>query len=356
LPPVEVGPGEFLLVEVSSPLLDGAGGALILSRLPDPGGRTAYVEDWLLYGYQTGGVSYGRLSDDSGRWASLGVPSPGGPNEAADLPPPPLEYRTGLIQENTGAFTVWIRGGVLPEDSPRRPAKVLLKQRVAGSLEWESIPMAWDDDQLRYSTTLEPQQEPLRRAYHFVIGSQSGVERAVPLAAPEVTYFIPVLPEIRINEVLPRPRRDGSAAGEFVELYNPSDTPVNLGGYFLSDTRRNPAKWRIPAGSVVPSGGFLVFYADGLNRGNHTSFKLSNSGEYLGLYGRMEEGNLLVDGIAFRGTRTGESWGALPDGSKNFRVWKDPTPGSRNRPKIPEEVLEKIRSGSEASGEPAERE
>lgn len=356
LPPVEVGAGEFLLVEVTAPLLAEAGGALILSRLPEPGERTVAVEDWLFYGHQTEGVSYGRLPDESGRWASLGVPSPGEPNEAGELPPPPFEYRTGLVRQSTGAFTPWIRGSLLPEDSPRRPAEVLLKHRVVGSAEWESTRMTWDEDQLRYATTLEPQENPLPRAYHFVIRSESGVERAVPLPAPELTCFIPVLPEIRINEVLPRPQRDGSGAGEFVELYNPSEVPVNLGGYFLTDTRRNPAKWRIPADSVVPPGGFLVFYADGLNRGNHTSFKLSNSGEYLGLYGRMEEGNLLVDGIAFRGTRTGESWGALPDGSKNFRVWKDPTPGARNRPKIPEEVLESIRSGKEAVGEPAGKE
>jgi hypothetical protein len=79
---------------------------------------------------------------------------------------------------------------------------------------------------------------------------------------------------------------------------------------------------------------------------------LSNSGEFLGIFGRMEEGNLMVDSTAFRGVRSGESWGASPDGSKNFRAWKDPTPGARNIPKIPEELLKKKAEEQKAEESP----
>ena len=140
----------------------------------------------------------------------------------------------------------------------------------------------------------------------------------------------------------------------FVEIFNTSDQAIDLEGYFLTDSRRNPTKWRIPRGHEIRPGGFAVFYADGLGRGSHTSFRLSNSGEFIGLFGRMEEGNLLVDGIAYRGMRTGESWGASPDGSKSYRAWKDPTPGARNIPKIPKEVLEKARRGALEGGAPVE--
>jgi hypothetical protein len=203
--------------------------------------------------------------------------------------------------------------------------------------------LTWDDKNFRFRGDLEGAKGRIH--YYFVATSPSGVERAYPLPVPELTYSLGPLPPVKFNEVLPRPSRDPDSPGEFVELYNPSSRTVDLGGYFLTDSPRNPTKWRIPEGTTIGPKGFLVFLADGLNRGLHTSFKLSNVGEYLGLYGPMEEGNLLVDRAAFRSMRTGQSWGASPDGSKNFRVWKDPTPGARNLPKIPEEYLRKNREG-----------
>jgi len=54
-----------------------------------------------------------------------------------------------------------------------------------------------------------------------------------------------------------------------IELFNPTDTPANIGGFYLSESRlnadgsRDPAnlrKYRIPDGTVVPARGFKVFY------------------------------------------------------------------------------------------------
>ncbi|MCH2580975.1 MAG: hypothetical protein MK133_07225, partial [Planctomycetes bacterium] len=95
---------------------------------------------------------------------------------------------------------------------------------------------------------------------------------------------------------------------------------------------------------VIKPGGYEVFYCDGLNRDRHTSFKLSNSGEFVGLYTAPQEGSLLVHGCAFRGVPLGSSWGRKQDGSRSFRAWKDPSPGKRNLPKIPEGFLEKLRA------------
>ena len=102
-------------------------------------------------------------------------------------------------------------------------------------------------------------------------------------------------------------------------------------------------RWRIPDGIVIPPQGYSVFWADGRDEGRHTNFSLSNSGEFLGLYGRLEEGNLRVDTVAFRGVSTGQSWGRTQDGTMSFRSWRDPTPGARNVPQVPPEVLERLR-------------
>jgi hypothetical protein len=269
--------------------------------------------------------------------------------------PPPYEYRQGITPDERGGVTIWFRtrarAGV-PDAG--KPAKVWLRYREEGATEFQSVELAWDETNFRFFAGLEANPERKRTAYYFVAASTAGVERAYPLPAPGLTYFLPVIAGVKINEVLPRPAREAGGSGEFIEIYNPSGSAVSLEGCFLSDTRRNTTRWRIPEGNTIPPRGFLVFYADGLNRENHTSFRLSNSGEFLGLYGRMEEGNLLLDSMAYRGMRMGESWGALPDGSRNFRVWKAPTPGAKNLPRIPEDRLGKEpQPEGEGSGEPA---
>ncbi len=77
------------------------------------------------------------------------------------------------------------------------------------------------------------------------------------------------------------------AYSDWIEIYNPSASAVNLDGWFLSDSARNLTKWRFPATNLA-SGRFLVVFASGHNRRTagaplHTSFELSASGEFLGL-------------------------------------------------------------------------
>ena len=43
-----------------------------------------------------------------------------------------------------------------------------------------------------------------------------------------------------------------------IELYNPTDQEVNLGGWYLSDSEEYLKKFRIPDGTVLPKGGFTV--------------------------------------------------------------------------------------------------
>ena len=74
---------------------------------------------------------------------------------------------------------------------------------------------------------------------------------------------------------------------DWIELHNPSLVPVNLDGWYLTDSATNLKKWRFPATNLV-AGGFLVVFADGTDRRVpgarlHTSFQLSSDGEYLAL-------------------------------------------------------------------------
>ena len=79
-----------------------------------------------------------------------------------------------------------------------------------------------------------------------------------------------------------------AAAPGLVEIYNPNPYPVDLAGYYISDKHENPTKWMVPLDndSTVVDAELEVFWADedGLQGWNHTSFKLKDSGEELGIY------------------------------------------------------------------------
>ncbi len=81
----------------------------------------------------------------------------------------------------------------------------------------------------------------------------SGVLQGAPgQSDPPGPSFAP----IRISEVLTHtdpPQRDT------IELFNPTTSPVNVGGWFLSDDFTNAMKFRITNGCVIPAGGFVTF-------------------------------------------------------------------------------------------------
>ena len=74
---------------------------------------------------------------------------------------------------------------------------------------------------------------------------------------------------------------------DWIELFNPSDTAVDLTGWSLTDDPGDLTKWRFPATNLA-AGGFLVVFASGADRRTpgarlHTGFQLSAGGEYLAL-------------------------------------------------------------------------
>ena len=66
---------------------------------------------------------------------------------------------------------------------------------------------------------------------------------------------------------------------DYIELANLSGADVDISGWYLSDDAADTMAWRIPDGTVVPAGGYLLFYASGNDAGMHTNFRLSAEGE-----------------------------------------------------------------------------
>ena len=83
-------------------------------------------------------------------------------------------------------------------------------------------------------------------------------------------------------------KNDFGEYSDWLELYNPGDSSVNLSGWTLSDDISEIDKWTFPNISIQ-AGEFLLVYASDLdvrdpNKPLHLNFKLKASGEFLGLF------------------------------------------------------------------------
>ncbi|MCX8109571.1 MAG: lamin tail domain-containing protein [Verrucomicrobiae bacterium] len=134
------------------------------------------------------------------------------------------------------------------------------------------------------------------------------------------------------NSMFPDPA-DGDF-DDWFELFNASTEAVDLTGYTLTDNLSNPTKFRIPAGVVIPAGGFLLVWADEETgqtqpgRDLHVNFKLALEGESIGLF---SPDGMLVDSVTFGQQTNNISMGRYPDGSAPpFVPMETPTPGRPN--------------------------
>ncbi|MDB6154394.1 MAG: hypothetical protein JWL90_2847 [Chthoniobacteraceae bacterium] len=96
----------------------------------------------------------------------------------------------------------------------------------------------------------------------------------------------PVISEIMADNVTAIADEDG-AYSDWIEIYNPGTTAVNLLNWCLTDNSTNLTKWRFPD-VTLGAGQFMVVWASGKNRripGKplHTNFSLDNKGEYVAL-------------------------------------------------------------------------
>ncbi len=103
---------------------------------------------------------------------------------------------------------------------------------------------------------------------------------------------------------------------DWVELYNATDQPINLNGYFLSDSHGNETKYVFPD-IVIGANGYLIIWCDDqIDQGElHAPFRLSSSGEEVGLY---NPDTTSVDYVRFGDTPGDISIGRYPNGSGPF--------------------------------------
>ncbi|MBK8002157.1 MAG: lamin tail domain-containing protein [Verrucomicrobia bacterium] len=122
---------------------------------------------------------------------------------------------------------------------------------------------------------------------------------------------------------------------DWIEIINRGPEIVNLSNWSLSDDADHPEQWMFPSRTLAP-GEYLVVFASGKDRKTptgtnrfHTNFKLSGSGEFLGLYSPGQP-RVLVSGFSpnYPEQRNDNSFGFDPGG--NLRYFAAPTPSAPN--------------------------
>ena len=149
------------------------------------------------------------------------------------------------------------------------------------------------------------------------------------------SYFIQA--QVVINEVCSSNKESytdlNGDTPDWIELYNPTDNPVNMNGYFLSDNLDYSLKWQMPNVTILP-GQYLIIHADGKDDAAElrTSFKLAKLGEEVVL---RSPDKLLVDHVIIPQLKSDVSYGIV-DGKLEYL---EPSP---LQPNTPDDIIKRL--------------
>ncbi len=288
--------------------------------------------DTYSFGAQATDVSEGRCPDGGENWLFYTAPTMGATNEPCGTP----AAITGTEQEP--AFPQAGEAVSVTATITDDGAIVAATLWYSAGTEYLAVAMGELGGD-RYGASLPGQPQDTWVQYYIQAQDDAGWTSTDPPGAPLVAYsyvsgYEP--PPLALNELMADNEttlEDPDEPGEYpdwFELHNTGSTAVDLGGLYLTDYLADPVQFRIPDGVSIPAGGFLLFYADGEPEQGplHTNFKLSASGETLGLVGAG--GKVRIDAAAFPALAADTSFGRLPDGTGDWGILGCASPGLSN--------------------------
>ena len=154
-----------------------------------------------------------------------------------------------------------------------------------------------------------------------------------PDAAPQPDVPPDIDGQLLINELLADnalTSRDADGhAGDWIEIYNPTDTDVSLHGYGVTDDLAEPHKAVLPDGLSVPAGGYLVLWLDGEpGRGpDHVGVKLARERGEVAL---SRPDRTPIDRLVYGPQEVDFAAARTPDGSDQWTITWHPSPGAAN--------------------------
>jgi hypothetical protein len=334
--------------------------------------------DSLIYGEQYSNSSSSRYPDGNYKWICL-PPTPGSTNI--------LPVKTGLfinefcasnntiITDEYGNIEDWIEiynandqpvdiGGLFITDSLGYPTKYRIP---AISPDSTTIPaqgylLLWADNQenrgvLHLDFKLGKEGEQIGLAGYdgknyidsLIYGEQYSNSSSsrypdgnnqwiVAPSTPGKTNTLPVIKGLFINEFsadnINIIADEEGGYDDWIEIYNSTDKPLDIGGLYITDSLGNPGKYRIPStfsdSTTVPARGYKLLWADDQKEQGvlHVNFKLGKNGEQIGLAG-YDKINYL-DTLTYDDQYTNSSLSRYPDGNKNW-AYVPATPGGKNK-------------------------
>ena len=118
---------------------------------------------------------------------------------------------------------------------------------------------------------------------------------------------------------------------DWIELYNSTDTDMDISGFGISDNLSLPLKYRFPDGTTIAAKGYLVVFCsgnEGMQNGElHAPFGLRSYGEDVVIANRAGR---IIDSYSFKNQETDVSMARIPDGAGEFQSNSQPSPGYPN--------------------------
>ncbi len=163
--------------------------------------------------------------------------------------------------------------------------------------------------------TVTDKQEPEIESTHTTIEPD--------MTEPEVV-ITPAQPTqaweaIQLSEILPNPIGP-DAAGEFIELYNPLPTLVDLEGLILDDTEGGSKGYHIPENTFIAPFSYRFFAR------SETGIALNNTSDQARI---LNPDRTILQNITYDSTIEGSSFIPSPDGA-SWSWTQQPTPGQPN--------------------------
>lgn len=286
------------------------------------------VAEAVTYPKLDNGQSYGRYPDGAENFSISGLSSEGTSNNDSNAPAITTIIRTPLVPGLNQTVTIQAE---LTNTATLSTVKLFYRFNSSGAY----TQLAMTQAGAYYSAIIPAQAVTGKMEYYVEAKSTTGATSYKPYDAPGDSYNYllntDALPTLYINEIMASqtsccPDENGEY-DDWFEIYNASASAVDLGGMYVSDDLNDPFKSKIPNGVTIPAGGFLVFWADeqGSQGPLHVNFKLSKSGEAVGIY--YKDGRH-INSKVFSDQDDNKSFARKGDGT--WQQTTSPTPGTAN--------------------------
>ena len=262
--------------------------------------------DSIAYGFQLADMAIGRVGN---QWRLLATATPGATNGVAATLGSPSAVRFNEWMANPWSGADWFEvynttnqpvnlGGLYLSDDPASASTNKFRiwplsfVEKGGWVKWTADDnAAAGGDHVNFnldaggeSLRLYSSTNALIDAIDFGYQTPGVSEGRLPDGAARIVAFprsatpaegnYQLLDGVVINEIL---AQSSAPWEDAIELSNLGPTAMDVSGWFLSDSRANPAKFNIPGGTVIPAGGLVVFYENQFNNGSPQGFSLDGS-------------------------------------------------------------------------------